>query len=93
MVLLIIFPRDYGVDPHSLFAYRMMRGQEETSTSQVRRRKGSSQESPTASILVSSMSMEELRSFCQVPDSISLELLDWLTRSTIEQADNVVFFT
>ena len=45
-----------------------MRSQEETSTSQVVRRKGSNQESPTASSLVSSMSMEELRSFCRVLD-------------------------
>ena len=60
-----------------------MRGQEETSTSQVVRRKGSSQESPTASSLRSSMSMEELRSFCRVPDGISLELSDESTLSTI----------
>ena len=52
----------------------MMRGQEETSTSQVGRMKGSSGELPTASSLVSSMSMEELRSFCRVPDDIILEL-------------------
>ena len=50
----------------------MTRGQEETSTSQVGRRKGSSQESPTMSSLVASMSMEELRSFCRVLDGISL---------------------
>ena len=42
----------------------MMRGQEETSTSQVGRKKGSNWELPIASSLVSSMSMEELRSFC-----------------------------
>ena len=39
----------------------MTRGQEETSTNQVGCRKGSSRESPTASSLVASMSMEELR--------------------------------
>ena len=43
-----------------------MRSKEETSTSLVVRRKGSNRESPTASSLVSSMSMEELRSFCRV---------------------------
>ena len=64
LVLLIVLPRDHRVDPRSMFAYRMMRGQEETSTSQVRRRKGSNRESPTTSRLVSSMSMKELRSFC-----------------------------
>ena len=40
LVLLIILPRDPRADPHSLFVCRMMRGQEETSTSQVGRRKG-----------------------------------------------------
>ena len=63
LVLLIILLRDYRVNPHSLFAYRMMRGKEETSTSQVGHRKGSSRELPTTSNLVSSMSMEELRYF------------------------------
>ena len=71
----------------------MLRGQEETSTSQVGRRKGSSRELPTTSSLVSSMSMEEMRSFYQVPDDVSLELSDRPTFSTIGQADNVVFFT
>ena len=71
----------------------MMRGQDKTSTSQVGHRKGSNQESPTASSLVSSMSMEEPRSFCQVLDDISLELSDDPIRFTAGQADNAVFFT
>ena len=70
-----------------------MRGKEETSTSQIRHRKGSSLESPTASSLMSFMSIEELRSFCRVPDAISLELLDEPTSSIVGHADNVVFFT
>ena len=70
-----------------------MRGQEETSTSQVRLGKGSKRESPTTRSLVSSMSMEELRSFCRVPDDISLELSNGPTRSAVGQVDNVVFFT
>ena len=41
------------------------------------------QESPIASNLVSSMSMEELRSFCRVPDGISLELSDGSTGSIV----------
>ena len=61
----------------------MMRGQEETSTSQVGGRKGSIRESPIASSLMASMSMEELRSFYRVPDVISLELSDGLARSTV----------
>ena len=71
----------------------MTRGQEETSTSQVKRRRGSSQESPTASSLVASKSVEKLRSFCRVPDGISLELSDGPAFSTIRQADNAVCFT
>ena len=66
----------------------MSRGKEETSTSQVRRKRGSSQESPTASSLVASMYVKELRSFCRVPDSISLELLNGPAFSTVGQANN-----
>ena len=93
LVLLIVLPRDPRVDPLSLFACRMMRGQEETSNSYVGSRKGSSRESPTTSSLVDFMSMEELRSFCQVLDGISLELSNGLARSTVGHADNVVYFT
>ena len=71
----------------------MTRGQEETSTSQVGSRKGSSRESPTASSLVASMSMEELRSFYLVLDGINLEFLDEPSFYTIGQADNVIYFT
>ena len=71
----------------------MMKGQEKTSISQVGRRKGSSRESPTVSILVSSMSIEELRSFYQVLDDISLELSEGPASSTAGQADNAVYFT
>ena len=71
----------------------MARGQEETSTSQARHRRGPSRELPSASNLVSSMSMEELRSYCQIPNSISLELSDGPIASTVEEADSVVYFT
>ena len=71
----------------------MIRGQKETSTSQVWRRRGPNRELPFASSLVSSMSMEELRSLCQIPDSISLELSDGLTASIVGEADSVVYFT
>ena len=93
LVLLIVLPRDPQGDPCSLFVYRMMRGQEETSTSQVGRKKGSSQESPTTSSLVSSMSMEELRSFYRVPEGTILELSDWPADSTVGQVDKTVYFT
>ena len=92
LVLLIVLRRDLRVDPGSLFACRMMICQERTSTSQVGHRKGSIRELPTVNSLVASMSMEELRSFCQVLDGISLELSDGPAGSTIGEADNIVYF-
>ena len=82
-----------GNPPFVLFAYRMTRGQEETSTSQVGRSRGPSLELPSTSSLVSSMSMEELRSFCRVPDSNSLEFSDGPGISNAGEADNVIYFT
>ena len=71
----------------------MTRGQEKTSTSQFGRRRGPIRELPSASDLVYSMSMEELRFFCQLPDSISLELSDGSVASTVGEADTAVYFT
>ena len=48
---------------------------------------------PTTSSLVAAMSVEELRSFSQVPAGIKLEVADGLTTPTIEGANNVVYFT
>ena len=48
-----------------LSACSMARGQEETYTSQAGRIRGSSRDTPSASNLFSSLSMEELRSYCQ----------------------------
>ena len=59
-----------------LSTYSMARGQEETSTSQARRRRGLGRDMPSASSINSSMSMEELRSYCQIPDNIDFELQD-----------------
>ena len=71
----------------------MARGHEETSTRQARHRRGPSRKLPSISSLVSSMSMEELRSYCQIPDIISLELSDGLVASTVGEVNNVVYFT
>ena len=71
----------------------MARDQEDTSTSQARRKRRAPQESPIASSLVAAMSVEELRSFCQVPADISLELSDRATVSTVGGTDNAVYFT
>ena len=47
-----------------LSACSMARGQEETYSSQARRRRGPRRDSPSASSLISSLSMEELRFYC-----------------------------
>ena len=71
----------------------MSRGQEETSTSQVGRRKGLGRDTLSASNIISSLSMEELRSYCEIPDNIDFELPDGLTESTIDAENGAVYFT
>ena len=75
-----------------LSAYSMARGQEETSTSQVGRR-GPGRDMPSTSSIISSLSMEELRSYFQIPDNIDIELLDSLAEPTISAEDGAVYFT
>ena len=45
------------------------------------------------SSLVATMSVEELRSFRQVPIAIRLEVSNGTTASTIRGEDNAVYFT
>ena len=45
----------------------MARGQEKTSTSQAGRRRGPGRDTPSAGSIISSLSIEELRSYCQIP--------------------------
>ena len=71
----------------------MERGQEETSTSQVGRRKGPDRDTPSTSNIISSLSMQELRSYCQIPGNIDIELPDSPTECTIGEGDGVVYFT
>ena len=71
----------------------MARGQEETSPSQVGRKRGPNRELPSTSTLVSSMSMEELMSYYQILENISLALSNGLTISTVGEANNAVHFT
>ena len=71
----------------------MTRGQEETSTSKARRKGGTTRETLTASNLVATMSVEELRSFSQVPADISLELPDGAVAPTIRGAYNAIYFS
>ena len=60
--------------PLLLSACSMARGQEETSTSQAGLRRGPNRESPSASSIISSLSMDEVRSYCQIPEDIEFEL-------------------
>ena len=54
----------FRADSSMLSAYSMARGQEETSTSQAGRRQGPSRESPSTSNIISSLSIDEVRSYC-----------------------------
>ena len=76
-----------------LSACSMARGQEETSTSQAGRRRGPSWEIPSASNIISSLSLEELRSYCQILDNIDIEFSDGPAKSTIGEGDGAVYFT
>ena len=98
LALLPVWYYDMELTPISsvlllLSACSMVRGQEETSTSQVGRRRGPSRDMPSASNIISSLSMEELRSYCHIPHYIDLELLDGPTESTIDKEDDAVYFT
>ena len=76
-----------------LSACSMARGQEETSTSQAGPRKRLGLDTPFVSSIVSSLSMEELGSYCQIPNNIDFEFPDDPAESTIGKEDSVVYFT
>ena len=71
----------------------MARDHEEAFTSQAGHKRGIPQETPTASSLVATMSIKDLRSFKQVPAAIKLEMSDSAATSTMGAVDNVVYFT
>ena len=69
-----------------LFACSMERGQEETSTNQVGRRRGPGRDSPSASNIISSLSMEALRSYATFPIiSILSYWMVWLNPLSIRK--------
>ena len=68
----------------------MARGQEETSTSG--RPGGCLQATPSASRIISSLTMEELMAYCEVPNNIDLQLMDRTDESTLGGEHNGVFF-
>ena len=65
--------------PFFLSTYRMMRGEEETSTSQAGRKRGSTWGTPSTSSIMSSLSMEELRAYYEIYDDIDVMLSDGST--------------
>ena len=71
----------------------MTRGEEGTSTSQASRRRGPVRGTRSGSHIVSSLTMEELRSYCEIPKDIDLELMDEPNESTLGGEHNAVFFT
>ena len=71
----------------------MAKGQEATSTSQASRKRGLIRGTPSASSIISSLTMEELRAYCDVPDNIELKLMEETDKSTLGGEHNAVFFT
>ena len=76
-----------------LSACSMARGHEETSTSQVVRRRGPGRDTSSTSSIILSLSMEELRSYYHIPDNIDFELPDDPDESTIDEENDEVYFT
>ena len=69
----------------------MVRGREETSTSG--RPGGWPRAKPSASNIIASMTMEELKVYCEVPDNIDLRSMERANESTLGGEHNGVFFT
>ena len=70
----------------------MARSQEATSTSQAGRKRRPIQGTPSASSIISSLKMEELRAYCDVLDNIDLKLMENLDESTLGEEHNTMFF-
>ena len=69
----------------------MERGQEVTYSSQAGRRRGPTRGTPSASSIISSLMMEELRAYCDVPDNIEFTLMEEPDESTPGGKHNSVF--
>ena len=69
----------------------MARGREETSMSG--RPRGRLRATPSASSIISSLTMEELIAYSEVPDNIDLRLMERADESTLGGEHNGVFFT
>ena len=64
-----------------------------TSSSQAGRRRGPTQGTPSASRIISSLTKEKLRAYCNGPDNIDLTLMEEPAESTMGGEHNSVFFT
>ena len=71
----------------------MKRGEEETSISQAGHKQGPARGTRSASSIVSSLTMEELRAYCEISDNIDLKLMEKPDESTMGGEHNPVFFT
>ena len=71
----------------------MTRSEEGTSTSQAGHKQGPVRGTRFASHIVSSLTMEELRTYCEIPDDIDLKLMEKPDESTLGGEHNAVFFT
>ena len=69
----------------------MVRGQEETSTSG--HPGGLLRATPSARSIISSLTMEKLMDYCEVPGNINLRLMERTDESTLGGEHNGVFFT
>ena len=69
----------------------MVRGQEETSTSGCLG--GCTRAAPSASSIISSLTMEELMRYCEVLENVDFQLVDRPDESTLSGEHNRVFFT
>ena len=69
----------------------MARGREDNSTSG--RPGGRLRATPFGSSIVSSLTMEELKAYCEFPDNIDLRLMERVDESTLGGEHNGVFFT
>ena len=72
---------------------RMARGQEETSTSQPGCKRGPTRGVSFIGSIISSLSLEELRAYYQIPDDIDVVLLEGPAENTVGDEYNAVFFT
>ena len=71
----------------------MTRGEEETSTSQVDRIRGPARGMRSASHIISSLTMEELRTYYEISNDIDLKLMENPDESTLGGEHNAVIFT